>query len=91
MTFARLSAVYGLSFADISAMPMAAIREYLDCIPAIQAEQRLIVGDGASLPHLKDPDKVLRAWQKAAYEDQSPIVASPAVLKLYGIGVEYAS
>lgn len=91
MTFARLSAVYGLSFVEINAMPMAAIKAYLDCIPAIQAEQRLIVGDGASLPYMKDPSRVMRNWQKTAYDGAEPKVATPAVLKIMGIGVEYAS
>ena len=92
MTFARLSAVYGLSYTDINAMPLAAIRAYLDCIPAVQAEQRLIVGDGASLPYMKDPRKVQREWQKAAYDGlREARPATPAILKMMGIGVEYAS
>lgn len=91
MTFARLSAVYGLSFSEINAMPIAAIRAYLDRIPAIQAEQRLIVGDGASLPYMKDPQRVIRNWQKIAYDGMTEKkVATPGILKMMGIGVEYA-
>lgn len=92
MTFARLSAVYGLSFADLSDMPLAAIAAYIECIPAALAERRLIAADGASVPHLKQPRQALMSWQKIAYGEAARArKATPGELMLMGIGVRRTS
>ncbi len=70
-------------------MPISAINAYLDSIPAILAEQRLVIADGATVPHLKNPKPMLRAWERSAYGDLKKHVASPAVLAVNGIGVKH--
>ena len=92
MTFARLSAVYGLSFTDLSDMPLSAITAYIECIPAALAERRLIAADGASVPHLKHPRQALMNWQKMAYGEAARArKATPGELMLMGIGIRRTS
>lgn len=92
MTFTRLSAVYDLSFADLCGMPLAAISEYIENIPAALAERRLIAADGASVPHLKHPRQALMSWQKTAYGSAGRgRKATPGELMLMGIGVRRTS
>jgi hypothetical protein len=88
MTYARLTAVYGIPYESINNMPIAAITNYLNKIPAVLAERRLVAADGASIPHAKDAKKIMKQWQTLAYGDtSSKRVASPAQLRLLGIGV----
>lgn len=91
MTFARLSAVYGLSYSEIKdVMPLAAINAYISAIPAVLAEKRLIAADGACTPHMKNPRSILRVWRRQAYGDLNEAKpASPGMLKLAGIGVKH--
>lgn len=71
-------------------MPIAAINIYLDNIPSILAERRLIAADGASIPHMKNPRTVLRLWERTAYgELTAKKPATPGILKLIGIGVKH--
>ena len=92
MTFSRLSAVYGLSFGDLSDMPLAAITAYIECIPAVLAERRLIAADGASVPHLKRPRKALAIWEQIAYGLASGRrKATPGEIMLMGIGIKRMS
>lgn len=71
-------------------MPIAAITAYLDFIPAVLAERRLIAADGASVPHMKDARKVVRGWERTAYgELAAKKKATPGMLKLAGIGVRH--
>lgn len=89
MVYARLSAVYGLSYESINTMPLAAITAYLERIPAITAERKLITGEAASVPWTKNPSRTLKAWQQQAYGSSSRPArpATPGMLKLIGIGV----
>ncbi len=52
MIYARLSYWYGLNFADIGAMPMAAIRAYLEALPRLQAEDELMIAEATALPQM---------------------------------------
>lgn len=89
MTFARLSAVYGLSFEDISAMPMSAIIAYVRNIPVILGERRLMASYAALTPYLKGPVKILKDLEKEVYGEQTPVVKSAAVLQVHGIEVKH--
>jgi hypothetical protein len=92
MTYSRLSAVYGLSFDDLSGMPLAAITAYIECIPAVLAERRLIAADGATVPHLKHPRQALAIWTKMAYGEAARArKATPGELMLMGIGIKRTS
>lgn len=71
-------------------MPMAAINIYLEHIPAVMAERRLVAADGASVPHLENPRKIVRIWEKLVYGSAEKKKAPPALLKLAGIGVKHA-
>jgi hypothetical protein len=88
-----LSYWYGLSFAEIADMPFTAISAYLERLPARQAETKMMMADVVSYPHMKalDRQSALRGWMKQANarqpEQRRP--ASPAALKLLGIGVTY--
>jgi len=88
MTYARLSAVYGLSYTDINAMPLSAINAYIERIPAVLAERRLVVADGASVPWMQDPERVLRSWFDMAYGEVAAKPATPGELMLLGIAVK---
>lgn len=90
MTYARLSAIYGLSFADISTMPMSAINAYITAIPAILAMWQTVSGEGALLPWTKNPSQILERWNREAYGAEATAVkATPGMLKLIGIGVRH--
>ena len=67
------------------------IESYIDCIPGITAERRILIASGASLPNMKDPETTMSRWIEEAYGDEmQKEAASPAMLKLIGIGVEHA-
>lgn len=84
---------YGLSFEDVAEMPFAAIRNYLERLPARQTETKLLLADVISFPHMKKGDRqtAMRQWMKIAQPRRETELrpASPAILKLMGIGVEY--
>lgn len=88
MTYARLTGVYGLSFQEINGMPLAAIEAYLVNVPRVLAERKLVTGEGAVLPWMKDPRKQLKRWQRLAYPSQPRAApATPGMLRSLGIGV----
>ena len=93
MTFARLTAVYGLQPSEIwEFMPLAMVEAYLERIPAILAMRRLEAGSAASLPYLEEPAKVMEKWSEEAYDEPyEPPAATPGMLKLMGIGVEHVA
>ena len=92
MTYARLSAVYGLSWSDINVMPLSAINAYLERISAVLAEQKLVYGEAAMAPHTKNPRETLKRWVEEAYgENIQKTIATPGMLKLIGIGVVHGS
>jgi hypothetical protein len=72
-------------------MPLAAIEIYLERIPKILAERRVEAAMAGNLPWIfAHPDQRYRDWVDEAYADE--IVsqsASPGMLKLMGIGVQY--
>ncbi|CAK0773815.1 hypothetical protein CCP3SC15_480009 [Gammaproteobacteria bacterium] len=91
MTFARLTAVYGLSFGEIRyGMPLAAIKAYIERIPQVLAERKIIAGSGAAVPFMADPEKTMEMWSETAYgENVARVIATPGMLKMIGIGVEH--
>jgi mannitol/fructose-specific phosphotransferase system IIA component len=74
-------------------MPLAAISAYLERLPARQAELKLLLSDAVSIPHMKENHReaAQSAWMRAAMieADNSIKPASPARLKLMGIGVRH--
>ena len=71
-------------------MPMSAIEAYLERIPVRMAEMKLAYSEVVSLPHLKEDDRsaMIENWREQAnLHEVEAEVASPAVLKLMGIGV----
>ena len=72
---------------------MAAINAYLERLPARMAEYKLAMAEASTVPHMKKNDRkqTLDAWQKAAnvFSPQKAKPASPARLKLMGIGVRF--
>ena len=74
-------------------MPFAAIDAYLKRLPARQAELKLLLADAVSIPHMKENHRreAQNAWMRTAMvnggNEAKP--ASPAILKMMGIGVRY--
>lgn len=72
-------------------MPIAAINVYLERLPARQAELKLMLADVVSYPHIKKDaqDTSIKQWLREANANvvQKAKVASPAILRLMGIGV----
>jgi hypothetical protein len=71
-------------------MPITAIQAYLERLPARLAETKLIFSEAVSLPHLKEDDRteMLDTWKREAnLQEAEAEIASPAVLRLMGIGV----
>lgn len=72
-------------------MPIAAINVYLERLPARQAELKLMLADVVSYPHIKkdQQDTAMKKWLREANANvvQKAKVASPAILRLMGIGV----
>ncbi len=94
MTFARLTAVYGLPFSDLwYRMPLASIKVYIEHIPHILAERKVMLGNAALLPRIADPDaisEIMDGWLEEAFgEVRRNEPATPGMLKLMGIGVEH--
>jgi len=73
-------------------MPIASIEAYLKRLDARMAEMKLVMADAISLPHMKknDQTRTVKQWEKTASAQSKPASkpASPAVLRLMGIGVE---
>lgn len=86
---------YALSFEDVRSMPMAAVSMYMERLPARQAEWKLAMTQAAAIPHMKKENRkaAVRALEKQAneYREQEAHVASPAKLKMMGIGVRFVS
>lgn len=82
---------YGLPFGDISAMPLAAIQEYIKQLPARQAELKLTMAEVESLPNMKqrDRERMLKSWTRAAGIKPKARKATPGILKMMGIGVRH--
>lgn len=68
-------------------MPLAAIRAYIERLPRRLAEQRMMLAEAASVPHLKEPKRWWREVERAAGGVQKPKrAATPDVLARAGIG-----
>lgn len=84
---------YGLSFADISEMPMAAIEAYMNRLEIRKTEVRLMLADVTMLPNMKKNDRVsiVNNWMKLLEitNQAKAIPASPGRLKMMGIGVRH--
>lgn len=82
---------YGLGFADISNMPMAAIQAYLINLPVRQAELKLLMAEVESIPNMKKQDResLLKDWMQTARVKPAVRKATPGILKLLGIGVHH--
>ena len=74
-------------------MPLASLRQYLERLPARQAELRLMLVEAASFPHLAEGARrnLARRLERAA--QATPVIKSPtpAQLALVGIAVEFAT
>lgn len=72
-------------------MPIAAINVYLERLPARQAEMKMMLADVVSYPHIKQDkqERAMSRWfrEASAYVVRKAKVASPAILRLMGIGV----
>jgi hypothetical protein len=90
MTYTLISAVYHASFSDINAMPIAAIKVYLERIPGILNLWKGVYGESALLPYMEDWSDVMDSWYESVFgTEMASIPATPGMLKLAGIGVEY--
>jgi len=72
-------------------MPMSAIGLYMERLPRHQATMRLMIGEAASVPHMEEGAR--RDWaqdlQDLLNEGKPAASASPAALKMAGIGVQF--
>jgi hypothetical protein len=84
---------YGLGFNDLANMPVASIEIYMQQLPARLAELSLLLADTTMLPHAKEDARrnALTKWQRVVNmkSQVNAKPASPAVLKMMGIGVEH--
>lgn len=71
---------------------MSKINAYLDNIPAVQAEAKMLLADPLMLPHMRagDMKKALRRWERTIGigDRQTPKEALASLLALGGIGVK---
>lgn len=91
MTFALLSEVFGLGWADLNEMPMAALFSYMEKIPNMLALRKLIAGEGAASVWSKDGERILRNWNEEFMGEPAAVKATPGMLMMMGIGVSHAS
>lgn len=73
-------------------MPMTVLNAYLDHLDARKAETKIMFGDVVSLPHMKPNDRkaTVSGWMKMLnISSQTVKPASPARLKMMGIGVRH--
>ena len=91
--FSKLSYWYGLQFSEIANMPLSTVQAYLQKLEVRQAETKLMLVDVESITILKarDRKKMINRWMKLVQiqEPAKAKKASPAKLKMMGIGVRY--
>ena len=89
MTYTLISAVFHASFSEINAMPIAAIKAYLERVPGILSLWKTVYGASALLPYMEDWRNVMESWSESAFGEQvnAGVPATPGMLKLAGIGV----
>lgn len=80
-----------MGFQDVSDTPLAALKVYLERLPGLQAELKLILASAASLPHTSQSaaQRILDGWEEQMLADLPtvPRVAPPALLAMMGIRV----
>lgn len=66
------------------------LQMYLEQLPGLQAELKLLIAEAASAPMMKDSDRqdLIKTWQRQAFGEVPVQKASPAILKMIGIGVK---
>lgn len=76
-------------------MPIAAIGAYVERLPARIAELKMAMAEAGSIPHMKKGDRetTLRDWRRTIEQVsvERALVATPARLRLMGIGVKRIS
>ena len=91
--FSRLSFWYGLQFSEVAEMPITGINAYIEKLEARKAELKLLMADVVSLPHMKKHDRMstVNGWMKLLniFSQTQAKPASPARLKMMGIGVRH--
>lgn len=73
-------------------MPVSAMEAYLARLETRKAEVKILLADVVSLPHMtkKKREATLKGWMKYLnFEDAKPKPASPARLRMMGIGVKH--
>lgn len=74
-------------------MPFASIDSYVQQLSARQAELKILIVDAVCIPHMKERDRrsAINGMMRAANirERVKARRATPAMLKLMGIGVEH--
>ena len=74
-------------------MPFASIDSYVQQLSARQAELKILIVDAVSVPHMKEHDRrrAINGMTRAANirEKVKARRATPAMLKLMGIGVKH--
>lgn len=73
-------------------MPQAAIRLYLNRLPALQAEFRMLLSEAVIVPHLDAEARrtLLRRWEREAaqFVADRERSTSVAAIRMMGIGVK---
>lgn len=91
--FSKLSYWYGLQYSEIRDMPMEMLKGYMERLETRKTEERLMMADVVSLPHMKkrDRERTVNDWMRllSIQNQVKPRRASPARLKMMGIGVKH--
>ncbi len=82
--FPRLTRFYGMSFTELSALPRAILKLYLDAMPALEAEEQLSAIQASSFAYSEQADqkrlhRILIRMAESGPEDQvaEPIDTDP--------------
>ncbi|RMD61371.1 hypothetical protein D6833_08340, partial [Candidatus Parcubacteria bacterium] len=82
--YARLSFWYGLGFAEIGAMPQAAIAAYLERLPGLQTELKALVYEAIAVTQMERSARrrVINGWQRVLTGRRVVAPVSRAVLQM---------
>jgi hypothetical protein len=88
--FTTLSYWYHLPWSEIRSMPYSAIEQYMEKLEKHHAILRMMLGEGAKVPHMEEEHQ--REWaselEEKIHGGAPPIRIAPrAVLKMIGIGI----
>ena len=69
-------------------MPVAAIKVYLERLPNVQAEEKLLMFDAANTVWMERHDKrrTLRSWQRQAFGEMPTKLVERKDLPILGLG-----